>query len=381
VEQWVITSFVSILETISQIFTAGVSITAFALLLFSVTMNNRERIVRSFQFILICITIIFSADAFGSGATTLAQIELWTKLQWVGLILLPACYIYLSESLLFITGQISRRWRWLTRIGFFFGILFQITLLTNHLLGEIDIDAPPAPHFHLTTISEIFFVYYFIFLVLACINFLRAYQRTMVQTSKRRIGLLIFGAIGPVVATFPYLLFSSNFAAANEIIFWTMVIAVNILILVDLLIMAYAVSFFGIPWPDRVVKSRLFKWILRGPITVSVALGVMTIVRRSGAALGNPYSSFVPISMAVTVLLCEYLITILAPYTEKWLFYGRDVDDVALVKSVQDRLLTKTDLSQFLEMVLAGICDCLQKNGAYLVVISADNMELLMDPD
>ena len=48
------------------------------------------------------------------------------------------------------------------------------------------------------------------------------------------------------------------------------------------IIMAYAVAFFGVSWPDRVVKSRLFKWLLRGPVTASLALALMTIVRRAG---------------------------------------------------------------------------------------------------
>jgi len=67
--------------------------------------------------------------------------------------------------------------------------------------------------------------------------------------------------------------------------------------------MAYSVAYFGVPWPDRLVKSRLFKWLLRGPVTASLTLAVVTIIRRLGVIYGTPYSAFVPISMTVCIPL------------------------------------------------------------------------------
>ena len=46
-----------------------------------------------------------------------------------------------------------------------------------------------------------------------------------------------------------------------------------------LILMAYSVAYFGVSYPDRVVKSRLFQWILRGPVVVSTVLAVMVIVQ------------------------------------------------------------------------------------------------------
>ncbi len=100
---------------------------------------------------------------------------------------------------------------------------------------------------------------------------------------------------------------------------------------VFLVIMAYSVAFFGVTWPDRLVKSRLFKWLLRGPFTASIALAVTTIVRRLGLLWGEQYNAFVPIFMVVTILFLEYIITILAPFWERLLFYGSDRKDVAMI--------------------------------------------------
>ncbi len=84
--------------------------------------------------------------------------------------------------------------------------------------------------------------------------------------------------------------------------------------------MAYAVAFFGVPWPDRVVKSRLFKWIIRGPVTAIITLALVTVVRRAGNLFGNPYSGMVPFVMVCSILLCEYLVTIFSPLWEQITF-------------------------------------------------------------
>jgi hypothetical protein len=141
--------------------------------------------------------------------------------------------------------------------------------------------------------------------------------------------------------------------------------------------MAYAVAFFGVSWPDRVVKSRLFKWLLRGPVTASLALGLMTIVRRAGELFGgDPYSGFVPLVMVVTVLMFEHAITILFPLWERVLFFGRDRDEIQLLQNIEERLLTQGDLQQFLENVLAAVRDHLQSPCAFVAALDGNELSI-----
>ncbi|HAV78854.1 MAG TPA: hypothetical protein DCX53_16000, partial [Anaerolineae bacterium] len=141
--------------------------------------------------------------------------------------------------------------------------------------------------------------------------------------------------------------------------------------------MAYAVAFFGVSWPDRIVKSRLFKWLLRGPVTASLALGLMTIVRRAGELFGgDPYSGFVPLIMVVTVLMFEHAITLLFPLWERILFFGRDRDEIQLLQNIEERLLTQGDLQQFLENVLAAVRDHLQSPCAFVAALDGDELSL-----
>ncbi|MPM62185.1 hypothetical protein SDC9_109051 [bioreactor metagenome] len=143
--------------------------------------------------------------------------------------------------------------------------------------------------------------------------------------------------------------------------------------------MAYSVAFFGVSWPDRVVKSRLIKWLLRGPVTASLTLALVTIVRRAGDVLGgNPYTALVPIVMIVTILLSEFMITLFFPKLEQWLLFGNDQTELLQLRALEERLLTRSDLGQFLEMVLAAICDQLQAPGAYIVSKNSDDFDLVI---
>jgi hypothetical protein len=138
--------------------------------------------------------------------------------------------------------------------------------------------------------------------------------------------------------------------------------------------MAYAVAFFGVSWPDRVIKSRLFKWIMRGPGAASATLALMTVVRRGGDLLGSPYNAFVPFTVVVSILLIEHAITFAAPLWERWLFFGRDRAELQLLQNVEERLLTQGDLQQFLEAILAAVRDHLQSPAAFIAALDNDTL-------
>jgi len=151
----------------------------------------------------------------------------------------------------------------------------------------------------------------------------------------------------------------------------------NLLVGVLLVVMAYAVAFFGVAWTDRVVKARLFKWLIRGPITASITLGLVTLIRRTGEAFGVSYSAFVPIIMVVTILLLEHIITLFGPLAERFLFDGADRTELGLLRELEERLLTTNDLRQFLEMILAAVRDRFQAPGAYVAALNGEGLEII----
>jgi len=118
---------------------------------------------------------------------------------------------------------------------------------------------------------------------------------------------------------------------------------------------------------------------MRGPVTASFTLTFATLVRRAGELYGNSsYTAAVPIVMVATVLLFEHLITVFGPIAERYLFYGNDRDSMELLHLLEDRMLSRTDLRQFLETVLAAVSDRLQAPGAYLASLQGGKMELVV---
>mgnify|MGYP001615017766 FL=1 len=51
------------IQTLNQILTAGIAITAFSLFLYALSFNLRDRVARSFALILLCVVIVFTSEA------------------------------------------------------------------------------------------------------------------------------------------------------------------------------------------------------------------------------------------------------------------------------------------------------------------------------
>jgi len=356
---------------------AGIAITAFSLLLYSLTFNLRERVARSFSMILTFLVIVYTAEALASVAQDLTSHELLLKMQWIGIVFLPSAYLHFSDAVLATTGKPSKgKRRWTIRLSYLVSAGFLIALPLGWLVGPLVELDNTAPFLEPTWLTDVFILYYLGAMAMSWYNFIRAYQRSVTTTGRRRMGYLLVGSLAPSLGSFPFLLFSSGFASRHSLIFWLVSILANFIVGGLVIVMAYSVAFFGVSLPDRRVKARLFKWILRGPVVASFTLTFATIVRRAGAQMGNPYSSFVPITMVVVILVGEYLISIIFPALERWLFFGNDRKEIEVLIGLEDRLITRNDLRQFIEMILSGLCDRLQAPGAYVAALGANGLEL-----
>jgi hypothetical protein len=374
-----IQSFVEILKGINDLLTVGIAITAFSLLLYALSFNLRDRVARSFAIILLCVVFVSVGDSIASSSSPVSQWEFWMRFQWIGIIFLPPAYLHFSDALLETTGRPSRGRR-RRLVWILYGVSFGIALLlpTNWLVGPMVNNVGPAPHLQRTWLTWVFAAYYIGAIAISGINLWRAYQRTVTRTSRRRMRYLLLGALAPVLGSYPFLLFGSSLAANNPLLFWFAATLSNLLVSVLLVLMAYAVAFFGVSWPDRVVKRRLFKWLMRGPVTASIIIALVTVANRYDQVLGLSNQVVIPILMVTTLLILEHLITLVAPFWERWLFHGGNPANLQLIQSLEERLLTTGDLRDFLESVLAALCDRLQVTNAFIVVMNADGSDMLL---
>lgn len=371
--------FISILQTINELLAAGISITAFSLLLYALTLNLKDRVVRSFAFILACVVVVFTGDALSSITARGPELEFWLRLQWVGIVFLPPAYLHFSDALLATTGRPSRgRRRLAVRLVYVISFAFLAALPLSLLVGPMVESHQPAPYLARTPLTWIFTAYYALIILWAGVNLLRAYQRTVSSASRRRMAYLMIGGMAPALGSYPYLLLGPDLAANHPAWFWLAAMISNLMVSALLVLMSYGVAFFGVPWPDRVVKRRLFKWLMRGPVTASTVLAITTLARRAGERFGLEYNAAVPVLMVASILVLQYAITLAAPYWERWLFHGGDRQDIDLLQRMEERLLTSSDLRQFLESVLAAICDQLQSPAAFVTGVGEDGLETLI---
>lgn len=374
-----IDSIINGLKVINELLTAGIAIIGFSLLVYALSFNLRDRVARSFAIIVCCIVIVSAGDAISGQVSSASEIEFWMRVQWVGILILPPAYLHFSDALLETTGRPSRgRRRRLVRASYLVSGMFVLMLFTVWLVGPLVLDIGPAPHLERTPLSWVFVGYYLALIGLALVNVWRAYRRTVTRTSRRRMRYLLLGSLAPVLGTYPFLLFGSGFALNHPLFFWLAANLSNLLVSLLLVVMAYAVAFFGVAWPDRVVKRRLFKWLMRGPVAAFCVLALTTAVRRLDESLGNPYPEAIPIVMVASLLLIEHVITLIAPIWERWLFHGGGPAELHLLQSLEERMLTSGDLRDFLDSILAALCDRLQVGNAFVVVLSPQGPEMLL---
>ncbi len=368
-------NLLSILQTINQLLAAGIAITAFSLLLYALTFNLRDRVARSFAFIMACVVVVYVGESVADVVSDPRWIEVWYQVQWVGIIFLPPAYVLLSDAVLATTGRPSRGRRTkLIKVGFGISVVFLISIPFSLLVGPLVTENVVAPHLERTNLTWVFSLFYVLCMIWAWVNFQRAFHRTVTSSGQRRMGYLIGGALAPALGSFPYLLFGSNFASGHPYVFWSAAVVSNILVSGLIVTMAYAVAFFGVSWPDRVIKRRLTKWVLRGPVTASTVLALTTIARRAG----EPFSLFAPVVMAGVFLLMQYFITMFSPIWERWFLLGESKDSLILLQNLEERLFTLEDLRQFLESVLAAICDRLQTKKAFTAALTPTGMDFLV---
>jgi hypothetical protein len=139
------------IQTLNQILTAGIAITAFSLFLYALSFNLRDRVARSFAIILLCVVVVFTAEALQDKSLTIETIDLLLRLQWFGIVYLPAAYLHLSDALLVTAGRPSRGRRRLAVRGMYvISTAFLALLAFGYLLGPIVPDGRPAPHLQRT---------------------------------------------------------------------------------------------------------------------------------------------------------------------------------------------------------------------------------------
>lgn len=377
-------ALINALQVANEILTAGNAITALALLLYALTFNLRDRVARTFALIMGSIAVFGVTDVLAATAIEPGETEAWLRLQWLGIAFIPAMYLHFTDALLEATGRPSRGRRfWAVRLAYALGLsTFFFAGLTTLLLDSLAY-AGGVPYLTPSVLFPFFLGFMLAAIGIAASTFWRAYLRSRTSTSRRRMRYLMLGAAGPVLLAYPFLTAGGTFLMQWSLVFWSVQTVMNVLVVIQMVLMAYAVAYYGISYPDRVVKSRLFQWILRGPFVASTVLAVTVVVNRVSALVGLEQSRLVPVAMVSSLLILQFAITLLRPTLERWLFYGEDRQDIQRLHLLEERLLTTGDLRQFLESILNAASDVAGARSAFIAIMAEGrvDLEVAVGPD
>jgi len=362
----------------NDVLTAGVTATAFALALYLFFYNRQSRVSRTFGGLLACVIVVYLIDLLPHSGADPVQAGALLRLQWLGIAFTPSFYIEFVRAIRL--SVMEDRFPGWVRWGSFLlsslvALLAFFTDLVVHDSGRADMGAFSAGALQLRP-GPLFYLFAFAFAGVALWGLwemLVARRRCYTHAARRRMAYLLVSFFAPAMGVFPYLLLIGWPARLPATFFWTMLIIGNIAVAAMLVLMAYSVAFIGALTPDRVIKHRMVRFLLRGPLTASLALVMFGVGLTLEPLLGVRQYTLSLIVFAATVIVMQLGVELAKPLIDL-LLYREGRAEVARVQELSQRLLTTADLRQFLENVLAAICEIIHSSGGFLALL--DNGEL-----
>jgi GAF domain-containing protein len=358
---------------LNRIISAGILITAFALVIYIGLYNRRSQIARTFALLLLCAIGAYLGDLLGQLSTSPA-FE-WMRFQWIGIAMMPAAALGMSDTLLRATGETSPVRRIAVRAGYITGVVLFLLVVFTDLVAVNGLQTSHLQHLNPGLLFYVFSLYYFSSVGWAMYNVIEARRRSLTATSKRRMTYFTLSFLFPTLGIFPFLLPVGWPMALPEIIPWTGILVVNTAIGAGITLMGYSVAYYGASAPDRVIKRRLIKFLFRGPILAAVVITALVMSSRVEKLFGLP-SDFVGLIAASTMILLAQLFIVTLQPTMDRLIAGEDSGEVTYLQQFSERLMTTSDLRQFLENILAALCDLLRARTAFVMKIADRDMPI-----
>lgn len=370
-----------LLATINVLVSSTVVILAFSLLAYNFTYNFRSPVARRFALLLACVVVTFAADVALTRVLTAESANRWLRLQWLGIAMLPAAYYTFSNAVLRTTNYRTTRRSRISLV--FYTLSFAsagIAFFGNQLVGGVRFESlisflEPGPLFWPFT------AYFTLTVLLAFNNVWLARQRCLTENSRKRMGFLLLGLPAPALGIFPYLI-ALNWGAigpassqSGDILILLLSFIGNGAVATLLVILAYTVAYFGVLTPDRVVRYRLIRFFMRGPVVAVLVIGAVQTLPTVERILGLP-RDIILFSVITGMIIVSQLILSVTKSVVDRLIYREDRDEIAWLRELDRRLLTSSDLRQFLDNNLTALCELLRTPSGFVAAIVGTDLIL-----
>ncbi len=358
-----------ILSRANLALSSAVAITAFSLLVYVLTHNLRSAVARAFCALIAFVIIVYAGDVVLFNVDNLEAAIPWLRFQWIGIALVPAAYLQLSDALLQTTNATSSLRRRAVLLSYAISLVMLLAALFTDLVVQDGVHALQVTHLKAGRLFWLFAVYFFVTVIWGAANIAWARRRCLTSTSRRRMTYLAVSFVAPGLGVFPYLLLASMPPFVSSNAFLLLLLIGNVGVAFMIVVMAYSVTYFGVLTPDRVVKHNLIHYLLRGPFVATCVVVVMLAVPRGKYILGVPRSTVQLFAVVGVIILLQVLINVAKPFIDR-LTYRQDREEVTWIQALDTRLLTTTDLKQLLENLLTALCETLRVRTGFVTVMA-----------
>jgi hypothetical protein len=364
-----------ILALVNDILQAIIVIFGMAVVLFYSNRLRRSALTRSFILLILFVVLVYLSELLVSRIVVPDSAEIWLRIGWIGIAMVPAAQFNLSSELLASTGKPPNWRRFLVPGAYIVGGIFAIlALFTEFVAGEkvytsygIRLSAGP--------LLPLFAMYFWVVSASGIYNVWRARHRCLTRTSRGRMTKTLIAFLAAPLAVFPYMMLVGNPGLEVPIWLWLVLIAGNLFVAIMFGVLTNELAYFGAESPDRVVRVRLYKFMARVPLAGTIVLLVYIAVSRNSPILGLPTEVALGFSLVATVMLVEWVIHAYKRPLER--LFNLDSDpDVKRIQTLSERLVTTSELHQFLENVLAATVETFRTPTAFVAAITNEGPRL-----
>lgn len=348
----------------------AVLVVTFSLLFYIASRNWRNSAARATALMLAGVVIVYSGDVLLDKAQRFSTQQFLLRAQWLGITLVPAAYLHLSDALLTSVGyQSLRRW-WVVVTGYGTAFGFFLFAVGTDLVVRGGTKNGPIAQFDA---GPLFWAFAVVFAIATCggiYNVHRARRRSHTATARRRLTYLGFAILAPALGVFPYLVLAGFGRAWPAALLLLLSNVANVGIAVMILVLAYSVAYQGALLPDRIVKQDFIRWVLVGPVVgVTVVLCVQLLPALEDV-LGLPRDTIVIFGVVIFTVIMPNVIDYLRPRLEGLLLW-QDREQIQWLRRIDRRVFTHGDLRRLLENTLVTICGAMRAESGFVAAPEA----------
>lgn len=366
-----IPSLTEALLRLNAVVAQTILVITFSLLFYIASRNWHNMVARATVLLLGGVVIVFSGDVLLDRATLPSTREFLLRAQWLGIVLVPAAYLHLSDALLTSVGLPSLRRRWAVIGGYLAAAALLLLAVTTDLLVRGSVQDGPLEQLAAGPLFALYALWFAVVTIGGLYNIYRARRLHTTTASRRRMTYLGLSFLAPGLGVFPYLIVAGFAASLPTWVVLSLAILTNVGVAVLILVLAYSVAFQGALLPDRIVKQDFIRWLLVGPfvgVTIILALRLLPLL---DSVLGLPQDTILIFGIMIFTVLMPNLIDYLRPRLENLLLW-QDREQLQLLRRFDRKAFTRTDLRQLLENTLVTICGAMRADSGFVAAYEGD---------